>query len=303
MADFAFVQIDKTYSKDGYLKARLYNFGIKSHTLPQAHVAFLVKRVRPLLVNHDSVVWLRGMASSTGKAADNQKLSQRRADAVATELILQRVEPDKIVSDAVGEEFSTITVPEDAWDRAVDLIVQPGVLPKRTKPPKKVPPKPKTPPTYTVKIKMIREYSVGFGGAFGVGIICFLIWDPKLSLASYYTVQYGGLSIGVLPIPLEITGEGPWNDLTMSGRLQVNEFACSVTMQSVGGLHVSMNRLTMLALPRGITTVPQPTKIDTGVTLGASIAGREGTMRLMRLTSKRGLWRYTGGQGISALAD
>ncbi len=107
----------------------LYNFDIDDATVKVEHERWLDENLRPLLRSPGLVIQLRGTASRSGGSDYNQRLSQRRVDAVRNVLLRLGATAAMLDTSAVGEEEArqrgVVDGTESAKDRAVIVEIVP----------------------------------------------------------------------------------------------------------------------------------------------------------------------------------
>ncbi len=115
--------------RDDLLKLTLANevsFDINSATVKPAFRPSLAK-VAEVLKNYDSQMTVVGHTDSTGSEDYNQQLSQRRAEAVRSELVRAGVPADRLSAAGRGESEPRAdngTVTGRAQNRRVEILVQ-----------------------------------------------------------------------------------------------------------------------------------------------------------------------------------
>ncbi|WP_437755085.1 OmpA family protein [Sorangium sp. So ce1389] len=263
------------------------NYDINVDKPKPEHETFLDTTVVPILLRKMARVWLQGSASSTGSAAHNMALSQRRAENVADHLLKRGVLFDQIQIDAVGDNVARSPIRENADDRAVSLLAAPLVtLPPNTTAPTPTP-EPGAPTATRFRIRMLRGVSASVGkGWMSNEMLFFQIWDPANGVTSYYVYASMALSRGVPSIQPTLQGE--WNDFDTTAAIAVNEFDGTATFKTGGVVCWSVNYLQLIGLPRGIVTVPNPISMSTGCTFGLGISASKGKMILYQSGSFSG---------------
>ncbi len=266
---------ESTAAPVGGVRASLFNYDIDGGDPKPEHVAFLARRVAPILKGKAARCWLQGSASHTGSDAHNLQLSKTRVDKVVAYLVGQGVDRNRLLPSYVGESMASMKVAEAEGDRAVSVLCAPLISP----PVHPQPPSPPTPKT-TTKFR-IRELGGISGGIGPVAFdhLYFQIWDPQNQLTTFYQYSAGGAGKGLKGgPPLSVTLQGPWNDFVTTARLGTDEFGGAARFTTAGTMWWTMNIVNFMGLPRGIKTDPNPTEISTGFTVGLGAATSVGRM-------------------------
>ena len=98
-------------------------FAFNSDKLTTADKAGLDKAVQQIKAENPSKVLVKGYADTTGPAAYNKTLSQKRADVVGAYLVKEGVCPKKVTTEGYGSttKFSTT---KRAQNRRVEIVVE-----------------------------------------------------------------------------------------------------------------------------------------------------------------------------------
>jgi outer membrane protein OmpA-like peptidoglycan-associated protein len=113
------------------IMVRLYNYNIDGNTLKPEHQQFLRDRLVPFVRSVPSHIKLHGTASQSGDATYNRQLSLERVLRVKqflTSCGLTEGQVPGTQMQATGEDQSKSKSSEDAWDRAVTLVIAARVL-------------------------------------------------------------------------------------------------------------------------------------------------------------------------------
>jgi hypothetical protein len=62
--------------------------------------------------------------------------------------------------------------------------------------------------------------------------------------------------------------------------MAANEFGGAARFTTAGAGSWTINYFNMISLPRGIATIPNPLKINTGITVGVGLSSTIGTLTL-----------------------
>ena len=263
----------------GGIRAVLSNFDVDSDHLKAEHTAFLSKRVLPLISGKSSRVWLRGEASHTGTAAHNLELSNHRAAKVADYLVSLGYPRSNIVSEGVGDSLAGPRRAENAEARAVSILAS-ALATIPTRPPAPPIPIPVTRPRNThFKIQALGSISGGLGPA-QIDNVYFHIWDVTNSVSGIYHYEGGGFGKG-FKLSVSCTLKGPWNDMTTTGPMSVDEFGGAARWTSGGAAFWTWNYLNLMALPRRIATAPRSMSLQTGFTVGLGVGSSVGALILL----------------------
>lgn len=101
-------------------------FGFDSYIITPAASENLSKLVNILGTYPDTDISIVGHTDNTGAAAYNQTLSLRRADAVANNLIKQKIDPTRIITLGYGEQnakYPNATKDGQALNRRVEFLI------------------------------------------------------------------------------------------------------------------------------------------------------------------------------------
>jgi hypothetical protein len=188
------VQVDRSYSGAGIIKALLYNFDFddkQRQGLKSEHAQFLTEWVVPPLEQDRGNIWMQGSASRIGAAGYNKALSQVRVSRVAVFLQARGVKADQMQLYAVGAELAAGHALDDERDRGVVLVVHPKA--RVDPPPPPVPPRPKVSRQFQLTLvaglsagKALRfaKYLKGkVGAGLAVDALFFQVWDTTNNLA------------------------------------------------------------------------------------------------------------------------
>jgi hypothetical protein len=129
------------------------------------------------------------------------------------------------------------------------------------------------------KIQALGGISGGLGAA-QVDTVYFNIWDVANGISGIYHYEGAGTGKG-FKLPLSCTLKGPWNDMTTTGLLSVDEFGGAARWTSGGGGPWTWNYLNMMSLPRHISTVPRSLQLATGFTVGIGSGTSVGALMLV----------------------
>ena len=271
----------------GGIRAVLSNFDVDSDQPKAEHTVFLDKSVLPLVNGRSSRVWLRGEASHTGSAAHNLELSNRRAARVADYLVSQGYSRSCTVSEGVGDSLAGPKRAENAEARAVSILAA-ALAPLPAPSPAPPTANPATQPRNTrFKIRLLGSISGGLGPA-QIDNVYFHIWDVKNAVSGIYHYEGGGFGKG-FKLSVSCTLEGPWNDMTTTGPISVDEFSGAARWTSGGAAAWTWNYLNVMALPRSIATAPRSMSIQTGFTVGAGVGSSVGELILLSAGPYHGL--------------
>lgn len=235
------------------MAGRLCNFATNKHALWPEHTAWLRLNIVPLLRDpRGAWVDVLAYASNRGDVGRNQKLSERRRDAVVNFLRTETGNPNLPINidRAFGETAYTGGNPNSnaGWDRAVDVYVYGG-------------PKPERPPPIRIgsihfKIRCIGGIAPGVGipGVPGItpggDFFLFEVVDLEKKEAATFLYRGMGFSIG-LPLPkvkipfIPGVSAGDYAEIELTNAADLPDFGgpanlithpgASVPWKSVGG--------------------------------------------------------------------
>lgn len=273
----------------GMTKALLYNFDIDGDEVKEEHRKFLWEKVVPLLKGDQGHIWMQGSASRSGSNKHNKDLSERRVKNIGNELVKRGISNRQMQLKAVGEALAQTHAREDELDRAVLLVIHP--VPRESPPPpKQIPP----PPPVGTQFKIRALSALGAGVPIpGIkkllkflklsklptqgDVIFFQIVDLKNRVTAFYTYVGVGVSKD-LSLALSASSKGQWSTFRTTSPIRVSQFAGPARFHTAGGAWWSIDRLSMMGLPQGVSTIPPLLNLDSGFTFGLGASSTEGKM-------------------------
>ncbi|MBI2254142.1 MAG: OmpA family protein [Proteobacteria bacterium] len=166
----------------------IVHFGLDQATLNAEAMSVVAAAAQEYRRAGSARISVRGHTDTSGNAAYNQALSERREQAVANELIRQGVPTDAITGDALGETDLAVATPDgtpEAANRRVEIAIEappPPVAEMAPAPtPQPVQSPPPTPPTRK------RDYIFSAGPYYGY----------NLEDEAGHTSQLGGINLAV----------------------------------------------------------------------------------------------------------
>ena len=280
------IEIDPRYAGGGMLRGLLYNFDFDdAHltVLKHEHLHFFRTRALPLLSGDRGRIWLQGQASQLGNRAYNLDLSRQRVSRVVAFLNANGVASGCIQPDAVGEDLSTSTMPDDPRDRAVAFLI---LQRERHDPPP--PPRIPPPPAVTTRFRLRQLSDVTIArvrpriGRLGAGPaaegMVFEIQDLDNGLSAFYGYSGIGMGAGLDLTPwLSGTDAGPWNRFTTSATMHVGDFGGPARFTTAGGGNYTINWIHIIGTPEGVDSAYL--QINTGTTYGLGATTTVGALQ------------------------
>lgn len=271
------------------IRSRLFNYNIDGNILKPEHEAWLAGQLAPFLRSIPFHLELRGTASASGDSAYNQRLSEERVLLVKEFLVDHcKIREGQVPGSrmtATGEQTANQAFQEDNFDRAVEIIIAPGVLKPPPPPP---PPKPKEKEKPKRQFRTIEVRTAGTTNTKRGPSIPFLsggnqvleFYDPETGENVFYEIDGGKASP---PIFMTLP-ENPIIKLPEKG-FSACTVPADVTLDDLNGKLAAVGRAGVLQFGKAglvINGLPGGTvkcEIDQGTTLGIELGGTAGRLK------------------------